>query len=186
MLTKTKKKNHNSHHECDNNSDDDCNKNCITYGSKACGDLTGQYPNPQVKGLRGIEISKMYPQIGQTYVFDGEFWMPSFSTNTTPTGPAGGDLTGSYPNPTVSKLQGYQVAAGSPGAAGQVLTWNGAIWLPQLPSSLSGAAGGDLSGTYPNPTVIRLQGNPVAAGVPLNGQVLTWDGIGGRWIPSSH
>lgn len=50
---------------------------------------------------------------------------------------AGGDLAGAYPDPTVRALQGNPVAAGAPGAAGRVLTWNGAQWVaaPVPPAS---------------------------------------------------
>lgn len=46
-----------------------------------------------------------------------------------------------------------------------------------------GPAGGDLGGTYPDPDVVALQGNPVGATAPSNGDVLTWNGT--TWAPAA-
>jgi hypothetical protein len=46
-------------------------------------------------------------------------------------------------------------------------------------------AGGDLSGTLPSPTVVRLQGRAVAGTLPTSGQVLAWNSVNAQWQPTT-
>jgi len=56
-----------------------------------------------------------------------------------PSGAAGGDLGGTYPNPDVVAIQGYSVSTTAPGA-GEALVWDGSNWVP---TAVSAGAGGN-------------------------------------------
>ena len=110
----------------------------------------------------------------QVYWSNGIGWI----AGNEPTGPAGGDLNGAYPNPTVIGIQGHPVQNGVEPANGDVLVYNLATHQWEHTSLTFGGgppvgpAGGSLAGLYPNPT-LTLLGTSGSYGDAANVPVIT-------------
>ncbi len=116
----------------------------------------------------------------QVLTTDGTTGALSWTTMTgAPTGGAGGDLGGTYPNPSVDKIKGTAVSSTNPTTSGQVLRFNGTAWVPNfvamtdIRSTVTGSTAFASSGCAANET---LSWNSV-------GDILTCQSIGS--LPAS-
>lgn len=76
-------------------------------------------------------------------------WADATTVPTPPTGPAGGDLDGTYPNPTVDGLQGRTLSAAAP-AGGDGIVWNAGLnqWEPGVVTGPPGPPGPVMTAVY--------------------------------------
>ncbi len=147
-------------------------------------DITEVNTDDQNLGLSGLDLS-IDDGIGVT--FTG--WDNNAADDINTGDAAGGQLTGTYPNPNIATSVAGAALDGGGGSPldvqvdGISIVVNGSNELQVIGAPPTGAVGGDLGGTLPDPDVVGIQGRPVAATAPSSGQVLEWNGT--AWVPAT-
>lgn len=174
------------------------------------GDLDGTGTSPTVIKLQGNPIQSGALSSAEdgyvlTWVDADGYWEAKPSTGGgggSPSGSAGGDLSSTYPNPTVSKINGTTIStAGGSLTTGKVLRVTGSSTADYGAVDLANSSavtgilstenqaaqsmGGDISGTTSSATVTKIQNTTVLSGTPLDGYSLVYDGINSRWTPKN-
>lgn len=99
---------------------------CVTDqgGTGVISSVSGSGPI-SVTGVSNVTVSATTGQTAGTLAAGDD---PRFTNARAPSGAASGDLSGSYPNPTVAKIQNVSVSSATPSTAGQSLRFDGTQW----------------------------------------------------------
>ena len=133
---------------------------------------TGQQFYIALGSTNGTKIFELQTPVPFTVGVTSLSFVTPIVSGTPPIGTAGGNLSGSYPNPKVIKVQDEAVSA-TPPTDGQIWVYDGVTtnsWVPTTLMTLAANAG-------------SIQDAPVAVTAPVDGQALIYNGS--SYVPAS-
>jgi hypothetical protein len=130
-------------------------------------------PSWTLSGLTDVNIPS--PTNGQVLVYDSATskWIAG-SNSASPTGAAGGDLNGTYPNPTVDGIHGIEMQSGTP-TAGDTWVYGGspAKWQHQMLHASQVDNDSAVTGTHVDDALNHLSTTKVESNAAITGATAT-------------